>query len=472
MSDEVLREIDMALPRMRDRWLGGGDAANVAPVAWRGDAPRLLALAGHALETLRASQPDGAVSFRPLLPKLALPPLMDERRPLLRRALAGARTERDTTLTLIRLLVARGFTVHPEDWRPSLQDLQSVDTYAPWAAWSEGAAARAAGQALTAETWSDWSWSERRVAFQRLRVANPAAGRELLQRVFASELAEKRVVLLSAMAVGLAPDDAAFLEALSSDRSENVKQLARQLLTRLGKFNAPGQIETELAEFLDVKTKGILRRNAVVSLKPLKTPAQNQRLMALFDLTSLPALATHLEASEADLVAAWAPGAGHGNSDHAFLKLVLLTGSAAATDALASRIEQDFPFSPHLLASAADITPPQVTARFAAACIARDPDLSFSSALALARHAPGGLDQTRLAASSGWRALIEAAASEGEAADKQEPAVNRGLVALGVMCTSGAARFVIDRLNGSRRSPADPAFNILSLNAALREPYA
>src|SRR5262249_28565519 len=88
MDDAAINQLETALPRMRDRWLGGGDAAQVAPEGWTGSPANLLALAGHALEVLRAPRSAGEMTTRPPLPQLGLPVLTDERRTLLRRAMA------------------------------------------------------------------------------------------------------------------------------------------------------------------------------------------------------------------------------------------------------------------------------------------------------------------------------------------------------------------------------------------------
>lgn len=468
MDDHAIKTIETALPRMRDRWLGGGDAASVAPEGWTGGPLRLLALAGHALEVLRTPLPAGRLTARAPLPHLALPALLDARRMLLRRALAANKSDPNGQTAIIRLLAARGFVAHPEDWRPGLTQLQEIDVYAPWAAWHEGSTSRIADDMPTAATWSDWSWTERRNALFRLRASDPTAGRLLLQAVFPSEPAEKRLILLGALAKGLGPDDTPFLEGLGADRSDKVKQLAKRMLARVGRVAEPGEAEAELADFFDAGKKGILRRTAAVSVKPIKTPAQRQRLLELLDMTTLSAFAAKLALSEDELVKAWEPS--QQSPDTEFATLVLLTGSPAAVDALVARVEDDFPLSPYIAATLNELAPDAYRDRLIAAAMRRESDTDFATVLILALHQPGEINRQALEQSAAWKALIAIA----KAADQNDERVRnhhvaRGLAALGLLCTSDGARWVIETFTALGLSHADPVLNALALNAALNE---
>lgn len=468
MDDLAIKKIETALPRMRDRWLGGGGAASVAPADWAGSPIKLLALAGHALEVLRAPRPAGELTSRAPLPYLSLPALTDDRRMLLRRALAANKSDPQGQLVIIRLLAARGFVAHPEDWRPSLTQLQEVETYAPWAAWREGATAHAEDDFPTAATWPDWSWTERRNALNRLRASDPLVARALLQAVFPSEPAEKRLVLLGALTKGLGEEDMPFLDSLSTDRSDKVKQLAKRLLARLGRYVTPGEVETELADFFETGKKGILRRTSTVTVKGIKTPAQRKRLLELLELTSLPALAAKFALSEPDLVKAWEPS--QHSPDTEFVTLVLLTGSPAAVEALVSRVDDDFPLTPYMAAALNELAPDEHRARLIAAGTRRESDVGFSTLLTLASHHPGMIDRASLEQSAAWKALI----AIGIALDQNDERARnhnlaRGLSALGLLCTSTAARWVIDTFTSFGLSPADPVLHGLALNAALNE---
>lgn len=468
MDDHAIRTIETALPRMRDRWLGGGDAAFVAPPDWAGGPMSLLALAGHALEVLRTPSPAGALTARAPLPHLALPALLDERRMLLRRALTANKSDPNGQTAIIRLLAARGFVAHPEDWRPSLTQLQEIDVYAPWAAWREGSASRIADDTPTAASWSDWSWTERRNALFRLRASDAAAGRTLLQAVFPSEPAEKRLILLGALAKGLGPDDTPFLQGLGGDRSDKVKQLAKRMLARVGHFAEPGEAEAELVDFFDTGKKGLLRRTVTVSIKPIKTPAQRQRLIELLDTTTLSAFAAKLALSEEDLVKAWEPS--QQSPDTEFATLVLLTGNVAAVDALVARLEDDFPLSPHMAATLNELAPDACRNRLIAAAMRREPDTGFSTVLILALSQPGAIGRQTLEQTSAWKDLVAIA----RAADQNDERVRnhhvaRGLAALGLLCTFDSARWVIETFTSLGLSHADPVLNVLALNAALNE---
>jgi len=420
------------------------------------------------MEVLRAPTPAGLLSTRPSLPKLDLPTLLDQRRLLLRRAMVAAKNDLNEQSALIGLLAARGYTIHPDDWWPPLAQMQEIDVYAPWAAWREGSATRATEDTPTATSWQDWSWTQRRNGLARLRGIDAEAGRTLLQSVFASEPADKRVILLATLSKDLSAEDAPFLDSLASDRSDRVKQLARQMLTRLGRFSGPEEVEAELADFFETGKKGLLRRTASVSLKPLKTPAQYQRLHQLLDLTTLPAFATQLGLTDVALVQAWEPN--KQTPDAALVGLVLLTGGPAAIEALIVRFEDDFPLHPGLASQLSELVPLEAHTRLIKASIRREIDPGFATTLILSARERGKLDRTSIETSSAWKALTDAATATSEEGQRlREHQLARGLSALGLLASAGAAKWIIDTFVALGLSPADPAFNALALNAALDE---
>jgi len=104
---------------------------------------------------------------------------------------------------------------------------------------AEWAWARAAGEgsralpADFAERWSEGNAAERRRLFTLLRELDPARGRELAAEAWKHERAEQRAAFAEAFAIGLSPDDQAFLSDMLADRSTSVQRTAARLLWRL-----------------------------------------------------------------------------------------------------------------------------------------------------------------------------------------------------------------------------------------------
>src|SRR5438445_68399 len=142
-----MNEIELiGLTAMRDCWITGGTAFDLAPTAWKAIAGnanpdererRLLAIAAQAIEiALRPAAPK-ALKQRPPLPELALPMLPGRLRPLLRAALKHAADARFKT-RVATLVASRGFVLHPLDWMPAASYREVPDVYASWVDWQAG----------------------------------------------------------------------------------------------------------------------------------------------------------------------------------------------------------------------------------------------------------------------------------------------------------------------------------------------
>ena len=86
--------------------------------------------------------------------------------------------------------------MHPADWMPTPRDDWAPDLYAPWLDWISGEAKSEPKSDLTAETYDQWSWAERRVELAALRKREPAAARAIIAAKAASEPAERRLKLI------------------------------------------------------------------------------------------------------------------------------------------------------------------------------------------------------------------------------------------------------------------------------------
>jgi hypothetical protein len=82
---------------------------------------------------------------------------------------------------------------------------------------------------VTIENWTEFPRAHRVAFLRQQRRRDPVAARVLLESVFKSEPAAVRGELLAALDAGLSAADLPFLESLSADRSESVRNVALRL---------------------------------------------------------------------------------------------------------------------------------------------------------------------------------------------------------------------------------------------------
>lgn len=345
-----MNELEQAgLARLRDGWVSGGAAFELAPAEWKDVAAaaspdeqerRLLAIAAQALDVgLRPAAPK-TLKRRPPLPVLALPVLPERLRPLLRAALKYATDARLKT-RVATLVASRGFVLHPMDWMPAPSYQESPEVYAPWVDWQAGAEGEKQfrREHLTAETWDDFYPAARRAALVDLRRIMPALARTLIETKGASESAEVRLALIELLRFGLGADDVPFLKSLSADRSGKVREMAGRLLARLGEHGNPadGGSEdptAELAAFIEEGKAGFIRRRTTYAAVKLKSPAQQARRADLFASCYFGDLVARFGKTEADFIGAWQFGVDH-NADLFLVRMVSMSGGDAAVACLA-----------------------------------------------------------------------------------------------------------------------------------------
>ncbi|RWG91138.1 DUF5691 domain-containing protein [Mesorhizobium sp.] len=345
-----MNELEQAgLARLRDGWVSGGAAFELAPAEWKDVAAaaspdeqerRLLAIAAQALDVgLRPAAPK-TLKRRPPLPVLALPVLPERLRPLLRAALKYATDARLKT-RVATLVASRGFVLHPMDWMPAPSYQESPEVYAPWVDWQAGAEGEKQfrREHLTAETWDDFYPAARRAALVDLRRTMPALARTLIETKGASESAEVRLALIELLRFGLGADDVPFLKSLSADRSGKVREMAGRLLARLGEHGNPadGGSEdptAELAAFIEEGKAGFIRRRTTYAPVKLKSPAQQARRTDLFASCYFGDLVARFGKTEADFIGAWQFGVDD-NADLFLVRMVSVSGGDAAVACLA-----------------------------------------------------------------------------------------------------------------------------------------
>lgn len=340
----------LGLAKMRDAWIAGGSAADLASPEWEmiaASLPKaerermLLIVAGQALEIdFRPAAPKTLVR-RPALPQLALAILPDRLRPLFRAALRQAQDPRGRTRVAL-LVASRGFVAHPLDWMPAASDVAAPPVYAPWVDWlaqTSGASGPSLVE-LTAENWGDFYPAARRIALADIRRSDPERARQLLEAKAGAEAAEARLILIELLRVNLSAADLPYLQSLAADRSAKVQHLAASLMARLGHGTADDESSSEAAElagFIEPGKAGLLRRATVYKPRELKSHAQLQRRARLFESCRLIDLAAKLGTGEEGLVAGWQLG-GKDAVDASFASMVNASASDVVLAQLAGRL--------------------------------------------------------------------------------------------------------------------------------------
>lgn len=328
LDETELATLDADLARMEGLWLMGAPAAPAAGRAWRamvGDAPdadeaelRLLALGAAYAQTARRPAPPPDLAPRPDLPDLALPPIPDAARPAFRRLTARFNRDAEAFRRLLEAIAELGYAAPAADWTPQPNQTWTPTLYEPWRRWAVRDAPTAP---LGADSWDGFTWSERLVALERMRKADPAAARELVAARWATEPADRRLRLLEVLAIDLSARDAEFLAGLEKDRSPKVRRRAAQLVKRAqpgpgapahdaeAGADAEDEAARELAAFYVCAPRNWLDRTRRITRGAMLDRSQTRRRGELFATVSLAAFAAALEMSEAELLGAWSFGA-------------------------------------------------------------------------------------------------------------------------------------------------------------------
>jgi hypothetical protein len=105
-----------------------------------------------------------------------------------------------------------------------------------------------------AAPWETGTPEQRVSALRDWRARDPQAALAALAAAWSSEPPDQRAALLAALAVGLAPDDEAFLETALDDRRKEVRAAAQRLLTRLPGSRLAQRMEDRLLPLLRVES--------------------------------------------------------------------------------------------------------------------------------------------------------------------------------------------------------------------------
>jgi hypothetical protein len=211
---------------------------------------RLLLQAGSwAVYRLAGTQPQQGGSLPPPSEPETLPPCSPSAAHLIRVICADHQELLAEALDLLRAAGQRlPFDLLPlvldhaqrhKDLRPAI--LHVVGERGRWISqfnpgWSWVAAPLDDGDRLPsdAETiWNEGPIEQRCEMLRRMRLIDPAKGREWLQGVWKSERADQRYSLLIAFGVAIESGDLPFLENASQDRVEKIRDLVMELLVHI-----------------------------------------------------------------------------------------------------------------------------------------------------------------------------------------------------------------------------------------------
>lgn len=463
-----MSDLAALMAELKGRWMIGGTALEKAPVGWRdvlNDDPNpelaLLAIAGQMSQVALRASPGGDLRPLPVLPRLSLPPINDICRPMFQRLLQSRSGQRDEMPQILRLMVARGWSVHPADYMPrSFAKLPSV--YSPWEDWTQSRPDHSEKQ-LTTENWDLWFPAARREQLNVMRASDSSEALALIVENAAGLPAEHRLQVVDTIAIGLNPDDVPYLESLANDRSGKVRDLAAQFLARLGQTGANTEDVQEYADFFVLSKAGLLRRVRKLQAKPLKTNAQRARRGALSQKVGLQDFAAELTLTPSELVTAWDGGA---EATSELIGMVSATGSDDIVRQLVARMGDAPEFSTDRLAPLAE----RLTSQDRAASLSKSLSLedSFFYASTWAFDALGTVSAEKLQASPAMELLLrQIAESQTQDRHRGEQSVIDELFALGLLADRIAAETLIETFKSAGLYGSDPALNLLALNAAL-----
>lgn len=459
------------LSDLKGRWMIGGPALEKAPTSWRVAVqadPRpelaLLALAGQAMQFAVQATPGGELKASPPLPRLGLPTLPTQARQQFRNLVRAVKSA-ESHNSVIRLLAARGYVVHPIDYMPKSFD-GLPDVYAPWAAWQlrEGGGDTGGHDTINADNWDEWMPAERRAALSALRRTQPEAARELIADKAPSAAAEERVRIIEIMGARLSTEDQVMLERFSKDRSGKVRRLVGQYLARIGAVEDDPEEVAEYADFFSV-AKRRLKGGYTVKANRLKTSAQRKRRGELAAKLNLHSLVRGLRlASEVELLSSWE----HVDEEasDALVRIVAATGSEEAASTLASRITSLEGISAEAFQQLFDRLGKE-SRRELLPRVLENEDASFSAAVICAQGIWGEITFDQLKSLRALKELNKLTGEDHSRRTMRQETLRQGLFSLGLLADQAAAIELLKLFTDNHLFVSDPMLGLLKLNACL-----
>ncbi len=158
---------------------------------------------------------------------------------------------------------------------------------------------------MSGENWNLYPHAGRIELLRTLRSIDPAAVPALLAAQLPSEPAPVRLMHLAILREFPGEYDAPCLEAFARDRSDKVKALVTLLLARIGRTKGKADAAGELAQLLEKRMTGLIKKSPSITPKACKNKTQQEHRDNLLAGVAFKALSEALGASEPDMIDAW-----------------------------------------------------------------------------------------------------------------------------------------------------------------------
>lgn len=427
-------------------------------------------------EMMISQTPNSPLTRKSILPSLSKPLLPTHLHHLAGQVLAD--DEIELTMRVLMMIDERGYGVPPTVWLPSKtmsRDYGGWNDYEfkgqipkDYLAWIDHVKGRASVdfEVLDGDNWDEWYPSARIRHLKALRKHDPKLALDLIVKFAPKESAEKRLDLVSVLAVGLSDDDKDFLISLNKDRSAKVKDEAKRLLARLGVFDEMDKVADELFDELEMGAGGI-------AFKPTKNAKQRQNRFESLQTVNLAVLAKKFELPLKDFLLAWdfeshKKNQGHHDYNRIFAERMI--GLLSDDDVLAVA---DF-FINIMLKRAnydywgimRDRLPLSKHQEFASKLFLKGQEFHY-----LIYHVPDKLNVgfKALQVSSSYKKLIESIQNwqKKNTGYLDNYYIANQLASLGAMIDQDTAKACLVDLYGYGVEKTDPALQVLTLNALL-----
>jgi len=421
------------------------------------------------------------------LPALSLPILNEHLRPLFTRSLERlGQYDNGGIAGILYLLASRGYCAHPIDYMPKANDEHIPDVYMPWQKWLSKHSLQEIPETFSEENWDSYFPAERLRLLKKMRRESPEKARDILEACMHKESADKRVKLLSCLAINLQEEDAEYLRSFQSDRSKKVSTLAFQYLARLdldrdkqatrGTDNQHSDISEEdsqdLLRWYEVKTQGLFKRRHKLLPSKLKNNKQMAMRTALIARLPLWQIAACFDMPLEGLVNAWSFSKNRFSDNLSFVENAANTLPQSLLDILLDNLLEELNDSENLFSllglfteRLSDEAKAQLLVRLFQS---KKYFVSFQDAVSLLKQPVSSLSSDVILDSQAWSNLknsIESDLKENTYLENYE--CLRELNALGILLTQSVAKHVLDVLNDSHLLNADPALDLLKLNTQL-----
>ncbi len=492
MLNQIQQELTL-IDSLLKRWLVGGAiniTADCIPHSWQLETSNLtqselrrcaLILASQQRHWLLSHEVPEQGNEQPLLPKLSLPCLSHTNRVLFCKSLALVQSHGFSIKQLLNLLTNRGFCAHPSDWLPNKNDDVPTE-YWPWSLWvANQTQAHLASEieALSCDNWPHYLPAQRVSMLTNMRLEKPQHALAIIEQCIGDEAAEKRVKIVETLAINLSEHDKPFLESMLQNRSQKVVAVAQKLLSRLNSHvnSSPSKdqidMATELVDWLEVTSSGLIRKTTHIKPKQLKSKKQQALRSEWLEQVSLNALANALTIDLKTLISGWQFDQFREYDNLSFIENLTQTLPDDYVHILLSSLLSDavtpcFRFIECVLPR---LDQPQREELMIKLLNDEKAQLSFSDCLTFIEQPNTRLDWQQIKTSAAWQVLLSDIKDQlTDASYIESYHSTRGLVALGLCVDANCAQQILNALIEIGAMNTDPILDTIKLNIQLSHP--